>query len=178
MAQQMRFDDEIRINILDALLKKRAVIPNINQIQHYTGYHKATIKSSLDFLLKEGLLEGFGPKVNFRKFGFKLEPIVMLQADLSERASFDSFVRAAQSDTNLIRLSAIIGSGNWNLMAQFLHKDVESYHHSEEENYQKKVSGFFKLVKDRQIFYTAEPYYKNASRTKALIDLVKKEKGY
>ncbi|KKQ08443.1 MAG: hypothetical protein US19_C0024G0013, partial [Candidatus Daviesbacteria bacterium GW2011_GWB1_36_5] len=36
MAQQMRFDDEIRINILDSLLKKRSVIPNINHIQSYT----------------------------------------------------------------------------------------------------------------------------------------------
>ena len=178
MVQQIRFDDEIRINILDALLKKRSVIPNINQIQSYTGSHKATIKSSLDFLLKEGLLEGFGPKVNFRKFGFKLEPIVMLQADISEKHSFDSFLKAASADPNLVRLSAIIGSGNWNLMAQFVHKDVESYHKSDAENYQKKVPGFFKLIKDKQIFYTTEPYYKNASRTQTLIELLKKEKGY
>jgi len=174
----MRFDDEIRINILDALLKKRSVIPNVNQLQSYTGYHKATIKSSLDFLAKEGLLEGFGPKVSFRKFGFKLEPIAMLQADISERHAFDSFLKAAAADPSLIRLSAIIGSGNWNLMAQFVHRDVESYHLSDEENYQKKVPGFFKLIKDKQIFYTTEPYYKNASRTKSLVDLIKKEKGY
>ncbi len=177
MTQQKRSDDEIRINILDALLKKRSVIPNISQIQSYTGYHKATIKSSLDFLLKEGLLEGFGPKVNFRKFGFKLEPMLMLQADLSEKHAFEAFVKAAQNDPYLIRLSATIGSGNWNLMAQFVHKDVESYHHGYAENYQ-KLGGFFKLIKDSQIFYTTEPYYKNASRTKTLIELVKREKGY
>jgi hypothetical protein len=102
----------------------------------------------------------------------------MLQVDLSEKHSFDAFVKAASQDPNLIRLSAIIGSGNWNLMAQFVHKDVESYHHDDEENYQKKVPGFFKLVKDRQIFYTTEPFYKNVSRTKSLIELIKREKGY
>jgi DNA-binding Lrp family transcriptional regulator len=178
MPQTILADDEIRVNILDALLKKRSVVPNINQIQNYTGYHKATIRSSLDFLLKGGLLEGFGPKVNFRKFGYKLEPMVMLQADLSEKNSFDSFLKAANSDSNLIRLSAIIGSGNWNLVAQFVHKDVESYHKADEENYQKKVPSFFKLIRDKQVFYTTEPYYKNVSRTKALIELIKKEKGY
>ena len=67
----MQVDDQIRLNIIEALLKEHSVSPNIRQIQKYTGYHKATIKSSLDFLKKEGLLHGFGPKVDFKKFIIK-----------------------------------------------------------------------------------------------------------
>ena len=61
MAVVMKADDEIRLNILSALLKQGSVSPNIKQLQKHTGYHKATIKSSLDFLTKGGLINGYGP---------------------------------------------------------------------------------------------------------------------
>ncbi len=87
----MKIDDEIRIKIMDALMKKRAVAPNIRQLKKYTGYHMATIKSSLDFLRKEGVLEGYGPKLNFRKFGYKLEAKTMFHIDTSEKKAFKKF---------------------------------------------------------------------------------------
>jgi len=177
MALQMNLTDEIRINILDALLKKGAVVPNVRQIKRHTGYHKATIKSSLDFFEKEGLLEGYGPKVNFKKLGYDLETIVLLEADLSNEKVFDKFLAAAKKDPHLYRFSAIMGAGNWNLVNWQIHKDVESYHHNVEKNYYKAIPGIYNLIRNRQIFYATEPYYKNASRTKSLIEIIKKEKG-
>ncbi|MFH1255785.1 MAG: hypothetical protein V1494_00695, partial [Candidatus Diapherotrites archaeon] len=88
MGAEKKIDDEIRLNILSALLKKGSVTPNMRQIQRATGYHKATIKASLDFLSKQGVLEGFSPKINIRKFGYKLEAMVMLHADTSEKKVF------------------------------------------------------------------------------------------
>ena len=48
----MKVTDSTRIALLEALLKKSSVQPNIRQIQKHTDYHKATIKSSLEFLKK------------------------------------------------------------------------------------------------------------------------------
>src|SRR3990167_34373 len=97
MAASMKMGDEIRLNILSALLKQGSVSPNLRQLQKYTGYHKATIKSSLDFLSK--LLE------------------------------------EVKKDHNLYFLSGIIGSGNWNLLARHIYKDIESYHEGVNKKY-------------------------------------------
>ena len=98
MSGQMQLTDEVRLNILETLLDKGSVSPNLRQLKRRTGYHLATIKGSLEFLKKEGLLEGFGPKVNFRKLGYKLESIVLIQADLSEEKVFKKFLDAVKGD--------------------------------------------------------------------------------
>lgn len=177
MATQMRVDDEIRIRILEALGKKNSVLPNVRQIQRHTGYHKATIKSSLDFMQKEGLLEGFGPKIDFRKFGHKLEAIELLQVDFSQKKTFDNFLGAAKNDPHVYRLSAVIGSGNWNLIVSHFYEDVESFHKFTQENYYEAIPGIMQLIKDRQIFYVTEPNYKFSSRTEALVDIIKRKRG-
>ena len=174
--QQMRIDDEIRLNILEALLKHGSVQPNMRQIKRATGYHKATIKSSLDFLQKQHVLEGFGPKVNFRKFGFNLEAVVLLQAELAKQKKFKGMLESAKKDPHLYWLSSVIGSGNWNLIARHFYKDVESYHKGTQERYY-SVPGMFSLIKDRQIFYATEPTYKNVSRTESIIKILKQERG-
>ena len=60
VAVVMKVDDEVRLNILAALLRKGSVIPNIRQLQKYTGYHKATIKSSLDSFSASVFPNGLG----------------------------------------------------------------------------------------------------------------------
>ena len=177
MAMVMRLDDEIRLKILDALLQKRSVVPNIRQIQKYTGFHKATIKSSLDFLQKEGLLQGFGPKLDFKKLGYKLEVRSFFQLDMSDKKVFDDVLKAISEDPNLYRATAVIGSGNWNFMVSHIYRDVESYHKGIMEKYYQKIPGIYKSIKDRQIFYVTEPSYKNESRTNSVIDIIKAEKG-
>ena len=173
----MRVDDKIRLNIIESLLKEQSVVPNIRQIQKHTGYHKATIKSSLDFLKKEELLKGFGPKIDFKKFGYKLEVVVLFQGDISDKKTFQKILETANKDPNLYRLSSIIGSGNWNLMAHHIYRDVESYHKDINKKYYEKIPKIFNVLKDRQIFYENEPFYKVASRTKSMIEIIRKEKG-
>jgi hypothetical protein len=102
---------------------------------------------------------------------------MMLQADMSEKRVFNDFLETARRDPHLYQLSAIIGSGNWNLIARFVDKDIESFHKNDEERYYKAVPGIFKLLRDRQIFYATEPLYKNASRTASLIELIRRDKG-
>lgn len=177
VSQLMKIDDEVRIRLLEALLKKGSVTANLSQLQHHTKLHKATIKASLEFLGKEGVLDGFGPKINFKKFGFALEVVTILQVDLSEKKIFDDFLAQALIDPHFYNLSPVIGSGNWNMMARHFYQDIESYHKNEEENYFKKIPGLFKLVRDRQIFYVTEPHYKQSSRTESILKAMKLEKG-
>ena len=172
-----RIDDEIRLNILSAMLKKSSVTPNIRQVQKVTGYHKATVKSSIDFLLKEGVLTGLGPKVNFRKFGYKLEPLVLMQVDMTEKAIFKKFLDETKNDPNLYRLSSVVGSGTWNFMARHIYKDIESYHQGSQEKYYQNIAGIHKLIKDREIFYGTEPHHKNASRTESIIKIIRRARG-
>ena len=177
MVIKMDIRDKARIRVLSGLLKRRCVNANLSELQKETGLHKATIKSSLDFLQKQGVLSGFGPKVNFKNFGFKLEVVTILQMDLSEEKVFADFLRECASDPNIYSVSSIIGSGNWNLLLRHYYRDVESYHADWEKNFSKKIPGLFKLVKDRQVFYLADPYYKESSRTNSVIELVQKEQG-
>src|SRR3990167_5117133 len=160
MAMVMRLDDEIRLKILDALLQKRSVVPNIRQIQKYTGFHKATIKSSLDYLQREGLLQGFGPKLDFKKLGYKLEVRAFFQLDMSDKKIFDELLKAMADDPNLYWATAVIGSGNWNLMVSHIYKDIESYHKGIMAKYYQKIPDIYKAIKDRQIFYVTDPVHK------------------
>jgi DNA-binding Lrp family transcriptional regulator len=177
MAVVKKGDDEIRLKMLESLMKKRGICPNMREIQKETGYHKATIKSSIDFLEKEGFLSGYGPKINFRKFGYRLEVIEMLQMDKSKKELFSQYLKKAEKDPNLFRLSAIIGSGNLNIMASHVYRDVESYHQGMQSKYYEKIPNIYDLIKDRQIFYATEPLYKNASRTASVLDIIKTRKG-
>ena len=50
MAQKMRIDDEIRLNILTALIEKGSTQANIRRIQNKTDYHQnRSKKNSLSF---------------------------------------------------------------------------------------------------------------------------------
>ncbi|MCR4368519.1 MAG: Lrp/AsnC family transcriptional regulator [archaeon] len=178
MASIMRIDDEVRLNILAALLKSGSVTANINQLQHHTGYHKATIKSSLDFLAKEGLLTGYGPKVDFKKFGYKLEVLSLLQADLTQEKFFEKFLKEVDSDPNLYSLSGLVGSGNYNLISRHIYRDIESYHEGVNSKYFRKLGGIHDFIKRRDIFYVTEPFYKMSSRTSSLIKIIRKSRGY
>ena len=173
----MSLTDLVRINILDALLKKNSVVPNIRQIKRYTGYHKATIKGSLGFMQKEGLLEGFGPKIDLRKLGYNLEVIAMWQADFSKKDALNKILEINMSDPHTYRLSSVTGPGNWNLIVRHIYRDIESYHQWMRKNYYEVVPEIYDFIRDRQVFYEIEPHYKAVSRTGAIIKLIKMEKG-
>jgi DNA-binding Lrp family transcriptional regulator len=177
MALQMKPDDEIRLQILNALLEKGIVQPSIQRIKKKTGLHKATIKSSLKFLEDNQLIESYGPKVIFKKFGYSLEILELLQVDFSEKQAFMQFLEAVQKDPHVYMMAPMIGSGNLNLVIKHIHKNIESFHKHNVKNYYEKIPGLYKLIKDRQIFYIAAPDYKNKPRTDSIIKIIKSEKG-
>jgi len=174
LSNQMKATDRVRISVLEALLKRNSVQPNIRQIKKHTGYHKATVKSSLDFLKKKEVMQGFGPKLDFRKLGYNLEVLTFLQVDMNQQKAFERFLEALNKDPHVYWVSSIMGTGNWNILCRHIHKDVESYHHILQKKYM-SIPGYHDLVKDMQSFFSVEPVFKNASRTKSMIDLIKDE---
>ena len=173
----MRFDDEIRLNIVKALLEKGSTQPNIRRIKTRTGYHLATIKSSLDFLQKEGILTGYGPKIAFWKLAYKLEAVELLQLDFSKSDAIEKYLDILKKDPHVTALHSIMGSGNFNVLSFQFYEDVESYHKNLQENYVKKIPNYYEVVKDRQVFYLTEPTFKRGSRTDAIIEIVRKRSG-
>ncbi|MFH1663689.1 MAG: hypothetical protein ABH986_02685 [archaeon] len=173
----MKPDDSIRLKTLEALLKKGSVVPNMRQVKRYSGFHKATIKSSVDFMMKDGVLQGFGPKIDFNKFGFKLEVIEMLQVDFAEKEILKNFLAAVEKDDNIYMVSGVIGPGKWNLLLRHFYRDIESFHESTTKKYYEKIKGIHKLIKDRQIIYATAPFHKIGSRTSSIISILEKEKG-
>lgn len=178
MSGVIRIDDEIRLNILKALLMPNSVNANIKQLQKQTGYHKATIKSSLDFLSKEGLLTGYGPKVDFPRFGYNLEVLTLLQVDLTKKDFLEKYSKEVNKDPNMYFMAGIIGSGNYNLIQRHIYKDIESYHKQVNEKYYEKLDGIHDFIKRRDIFYVTEPFYKLSSRTGSLIEIIRRARGY
>ncbi|MCX6801349.1 MAG: Lrp/AsnC family transcriptional regulator [Candidatus Diapherotrites archaeon] len=177
MAQKMKADDIIRLNILQALLEGGSVQPNIRRIKVKTKYHLATIKASLDFLQKEGLLVGYGPKIAFWKLGYKLEAVELLQLDFSRQDLIEQYLKAAEKDPHVYALNSIMGSGNFNVISSQFYSDVESYHKNLQERYVKKIPNYYDVVKDRQVFYLTEPTFKRGSRTDSIIEIMRKKAG-
>lgn len=177
MATKMKIDDKTRLNLLEALLKKRSVKPSLKHLKSHTGLHKATIKSSLNFLEKKGLIKGYGPKINFRLLGYKLEATTLLQADLSKKKIFEKLLKKAEDDSHLYWFSGMLGSSNWNLVMRHIYRDVESYREHFEEHYFKGVPSIYDFIKDRQILFTTEPVYKAESRTNSIIESILRERG-
>ncbi|MBT4597201.1 MAG: hypothetical protein HOC95_04460 [Candidatus Diapherotrites archaeon] len=177
MAQKMKIGDEIRLNIIKALQEKGSTQPNLRRIKSKTKYHLATVKSSIDFLQKEGVLKGFGPKIAFWKLGYKLEAIELLQIDFSKTVAVEKYLEAVRSDPHIYAFNSIMGSGNFNVLSTQFYKDVESYHKNLQELYVTKLQDYYEVVKDRQVFYLTEPTFKRTSRTDAVIQVWRKEAG-
>ena len=178
MPTQMKIDDEVRIKILEALFKKGAIQPNVRQIKKETGLHTATIKSSLDFLKKEDVLTGYGPKVDFGKFGYQLEARAIVSVDNKNKKAYNEFKEKMLKDPNLFQSSEILGSGNWNLYISHLYENVESFHKGMKEKYYDSIDEIYDVIKDKLMFFATEPHLKMVSRTKAVISLIKQKKGY
>lgn len=177
MAQKMKVDDSTRLDILQGLLEGNSVQPNLRRLKAKTKYHLATIKASLDFLKKEGILIGYGPKIAFWRLGYKLEAVELLQLDFSRQDLVEQYLKVVGGDPHVYALNSIMGSGNFNVISFQFYSDVESYHKNLQERYVKKIPNYYDVVKDRQVFYLTEPTFKRGSRTDSIIEIMRKKAG-
>jgi len=178
MVKRIQVDDEIRTRILLALLKKGTVVPNLEKIQKLTGYHKNTIRKSLKFLIDAGALVDYVPSVDPKAFGYNLLPIGILQFDMSEKKGLEAWTKNVEADPNVFFRSNLIGSGKWNMLSMSFYKDMESYSEGVKRKYYSKTPEVYKLTKDIQSFYAAQPFFKKVPRAKCIVDSIMAEKKY
>lgn len=178
MAKKARLDDEVRIRIMLALLQEGALVPNLERIKQLTGYHKNTIQKSLKFLKEQAALTGYAPLIDPKAFGFKLQPISIMQFDMSDKKGLDAWVRNVKADSNVYFRSNLVGSGKWNMMSMSIYKDMESYSEGVRRKYYAETPEVYRLTKDIQVFYASEPFFRQVPRAKVVVDSIIAEKGY
>lgn len=177
MAVVKKINDSIRVKILSAMTKKGAVQPNVRQIKKITGLHRATIKSSIDFLEKEEFITGYRPLLDPLIAGYNLKSYSFYQLDLSLKEKINSFKDLLKKDKNIIYSSSTISDGNYNFFINSISKNIEEFHNNLKNNYVYKLPSYYDLIKKSVHFYSANPLYKNKNQIDVIIDLLLKEQG-
>ena len=168
-----KVDDEIRVKVLEALIKPGSIEPNISQIQRYTGLNQATVRASIEFLEKN-VMNGYSPRIDMEKMGFGLEVITIYQFDGSDKVKTKKVMDAMGTDPHIFYCYGMAGSTNWNLVTRQMFRDVESYLESVQDYYS-RVPEMYELVQDKMVFYVRRPVYKKMSYTEAMVEILKAE---
>lgn len=177
MAVIKKIDDPIRVKILSAMTKSGAVTPNIRQIKKLTGFHRATIKSSIDFLEKEKFILGYRPLLDPLVAGYNLKSTSYFQVDFSEKETYKKFLNLIEKDKSVLSASQVISDGNYNLSLSFLSKNIESLHNNLRDKYIYKLPNYYDFVKKSSSFYLSSPIYKDVNEIDTLISLLLEEQG-
>jgi DNA-binding Lrp family transcriptional regulator len=177
MPETKKIVDSIRVKILSAMKQKGSITPNVRQIKKLTGFHRATIKSSIDFLENSKFINGYRPLLDSKVVGNKLVVWSFLNVDSSDKINFKEFLSALSSEPSLLHCSDVITDKGYNIGVAHLAKSVEEYY----LNIQKKF--FFNnpkltdLIKQKTIFYLSDPLYNHKNEIDATIDILEKEVG-
>jgi len=177
MAINKKLDDSIRTKILAAMQKKGSDVPNIRQIQKITGFHRATIKSSIDFFEKQNFITGYRPLLDPKIISYDLKSFVYLQVDVSQKDKFKKFLKLVEKDNNVFSCSEVISNGEHNLAISFISKDIENQHNNIRKKYLLTIPNYFDFVKKTTSFYLSAPFYKQKNIIDSVIDLLKEKHG-
>lgn len=177
MAVVKKIDDSIRVKILSAMTKKGGVSPNIRQIKKTTGFHRATIKSSLDFFEKEKFILGYRPLLDPAVAGYSLKTVSYFQADFSLKEKEKQLLDIISKDKSVLSASQIISDSDLNFRMVSLSKNIEQFHDNFKKNYMYKIPSFYDFVKRSSNFYVSNPVYKNKNEIDVLIDLLLRDSG-
>jgi len=177
MAVIKKINDSIRVKILSAMTRKGAVVPNIRQIKKITGFHRATIKSSIDFLENEKFVLGYRPLLDPLVAGYNLKSSSYFQVDLSLKEKQKELLDILKKDNNVLSASQVISDGDFNIAISFLSKNIESFHNSLREKYVYKIPNYYDFIKKSSSYYLSSPIYKDKNEIDVLIDLLNEEQG-
>lgn len=174
MVQKMQIDDNIRLNILDALFEKNCLEPNIKNIQRITKYNKNTIKASLNFLKDQGAIKCFEPLIDVAKYGMKERAMTLISVDMAKKKELDKALNLLQADPNTILIFKLTATGKWNYVLVHLLKDMQEYYDKAETLYYSKLPFIKDLNLKQEIIYERE-MLKNVSASKSTMNILKKE---
>lgn len=177
MAVVKKINDSIRVKILSAMTQKGSIQPNIRNIKKITGLHRATIKSSIDFLEGEKFIQGYRPLLDPLIAGYNLRAYSFYQIDSLLKEKVLQFKENLEKDKSVISSSSIISDGDYNFGVNTLSKNIETFHNNLKNNYVYKIPNYYDLVKKSTHFYSTNPNFKIKNEIDILIDLLLEEQG-
>ena len=157
--------------------KKGCISPNIKQIKQVTGFHRATIKSSLDFFEAEKFITGYRPLLDSKVIGYNLDAKSYLQLDLSNKDAYKKLLAIIEKDKSVLLASEVISENNTNFAISFLSKNIEEYYNNIKNKYAHTIPNYYDFVKKNSVFYLSNPYYKKVNEIDVVIDLLAQEAG-
>ncbi|HNW05394.1 MAG TPA: hypothetical protein PK655_01540 [archaeon] len=169
--------DPIRIKILSSMRKQGVLVPNIRQLKKHTGFHRATIKSSIELMEKQGLIKHYIPTVNSSIAGYGLRVWTFLQMDISNQKLLNNLKKIMTKIPNIYHCSEVITERGYNIAIGYLAKNVEDYYNNIQRKYFINYPDIYNNIKDRSVFYLSEPTYIQKSHSSTIIDILEKEQG-
>jgi len=177
MAIVKKITDPIRVKILSAMKKKGCVTPNIRQIKKVTGFHRATIKSSIDFFESEKFITGYRPLLDPSVVGFNLNSYSYLQLDNSQKDAYKKFLSILEKDKHAFIASEVISENNTNFAIGIISKNIEDYYNNIKTKYTQVIPNYYDFVKKNSVFYLSSPHHKRKNIIDVTIDLLEEEYG-
>jgi len=169
--------DPIRIKILSSMRKPGVLIPNIRQLKKQTGFHRATIKSSIDLMEKQGLIKHYIPSLNATVAGYGLRVWTYLQFDISSEKTKNHLKKIITTMPNVYHCSEVITEKGYNVAIGYLAKNVEDYYNNIQRQYFLNYPEIYNYIKERTVYYLTDPTYVQKSHSSAVIDILEKEQG-
>ena len=170
--------DSIRIKILSSMRKEGVLVPNIRQLKKHTGFHRATIKSSIELMEKQGLIRHYIPSLNATVAGYGLKVWTYIQMDISNEKITNNLKKIITTIPNIYHCSEVITERGYNIAIGYLAKNVEDYYNNIQRQYFLNYPEIYNYIKERTVFYLSEPMYVQKSHSSALIDILEKEQGF
>ncbi len=177
MPETKKLLDPIRIKILSAMRKKDVLSPNVRHIKRLTGFHRSTIKSSIESLEKSGLITGYAPSIDPVVAGYGLRVWTFLQMDLSNDNANKGFQQIVKTIPNVYHCSEVITDKGYNVSIGYLAKSVEDYYNNIQRQYFTTYPQVYNYIKERTVFYLSQPNYVQKNVSDTLIDVLEKEAG-
>ncbi|MFH0905915.1 MAG: Lrp/AsnC family transcriptional regulator [archaeon] len=173
MAIAKKIVDPIRVKILDSMTKKSCVAPNIRQIKRETGLHRATIKTSIDFMEKENFILGYRPLLDPLKAGLNLSAWSFLQVDLtSDKQRVSDFINIVKKDNSILHCSEVITDSNRNIAINYLSTSIEELH-KKLKNYYATFPNVYSFIKKKDAYYLTGDIFKHVNEIDSIIAILK-----
>lgn len=157
--------------------KQGVLVPNIRQLKKHTGFHRATIKSSIELMEKQGLIKHYIPTVNSSVAGYGLRVWTFLQMDISNQKLLNNLKKIMTKIPNIYHCSEVITERGYNIAIGYLAKNVEDYYNNIQRKYFINYPDIYNNIKDRSVFYLSDPTYIQKSHSSTIIDILEKEQG-
>ena len=177
MPETKKIIDPIRVKILSAMKQKGSVSPNVRQIKKITGFHRATIKSSIDYLENTKFITGYRPLLDPTIVGNKLIVWAFLNVDSSDKNNFNDFLSNINKTPALLHCWEVITDKGYNLGISHLAKSVEDYYLNIQKKYFFNSPKVNQLIKQKSMFYLSDLTYKHQNEIDATINYLEREVG-